>query len=274
MYRKYPICASSTHLFTDGSELPQKLITAIQVSTPQSLSNAYIYRITVNGSYLSVLIKENDTNLMLGNFYGQITQNQQTLLLTPLIPTVSGSITIGDASALAALSGTYYLTYANGRLEPSTVFCFTPPGVTALKYNDETATGYVSFSSTSINIVSVSPEINLAAKDPTIIASNNDVSATLGNCPTPLIKKINTVKPDSNGNIDIYGIIPIQISVGTGSVLKLDTVPELSFKELCPEKKKFYHQPITKIQHITPIYSKPQYPNGKHGTHPKYLWLI
>lgn len=238
MYRKYPICASSSHIFTNGVELPQKLITSIQITTLKSLSNIYIYRISVNNSYLSILLKENDTGLNVGNFYAQIVQNQQTIPLTPLLPQVSGSITIGDMTALSELNGTYYLDYENGRVEPSTVFCFVPPGVTAFTYNDSTATGYVTISSASVAVTVDSPEIGLSVKQPDLILSNNDFGASLANCPTPLIKKINTVSPNSSGNIDIYGIIPIKIDVGTGTQLQLSTVPELSFKDLCPEKRK------------------------------------
>jgi len=238
MYRKYPICASSSHIFTDGVELPQKLITSIQVTTLKSLSDVYIYRITVSDSYLSILLKENNTGLSIGNFYGQIQQNQQTLIMEPLISLASGSITIGDFTVLTSLTGTHYLDYKNGKLEPSTVFCFTPPGVTAFAYQDAKATGYVNISSASVVVSSSSPQINLSAKNPKTILSNNDLAASLANCPTPLIKKINTVLPDSNGNIDIYGVVPIQISVTDGVNLQLNTVPELTFKKLCPEKDK------------------------------------
>jgi hypothetical protein len=151
---------------------------------------------------------------------------------------VSGSITIGDAAVLNELSGTYYLDYTNGRIEPSTVFCFVPPGVTAFVYEGTKATGYVTLSSGSVNISNVTQQINLSVKNPNLILSNNDFGSALANCPTPLIKKINTVTPDANGNIDIYGIIPIKISVESGTQLQLDTVPELSFKALCPEKNK------------------------------------
>jgi hypothetical protein len=225
-------------VFTNGNELPQKLITAIQVTTVKALSNIFISRITVVNDYLSILLKENDTGLTIGNFYGQVQQNQQTLMMDPLTPLASGSITIGDAAALSSLNGTYYLDYQNGRLEPSTVFCFTPPGVTSLMYAGTKATGYVNISSASVTVVSDPPEIKLSAKNPDTILSNADLGAANGNCPTPIIKKINTVTPNEFGNIDIYGVIPIQINVASGTRLELTTVPELSFKDLCPERNK------------------------------------
>lgn len=236
MYRKYPIRGTSSHIFTDGVELPQALITSIQISVPYAYRDVYICKIFGKDGFVSILLKENLTNLVLGSFSGQITESNQLLTLDSLFPNVSGSITIGNAESVSSLNGSHYLTYNDGVLEGSTVFCFATPAVTSINVKDKVVTGFVSLIGENITFTENSQEILLSVTNPNVILSKNDFSGVFDNCNSPLIKKINTVTPDSNGNIDIYGILPVVISVSAGKI-EFDT-PTLTIPDVCPEKRK------------------------------------
>lgn len=236
MYRKYPLRATSTHLFTNGGALPQPLITSIQISTVFTQTDIYISKIYAKNGYVSVLLRDVSDGSALGSFSGAVTGQQQVLQLESLVNTMSGSITIGDPAAIDLINGVGYLSTADGRLEESTIFCFTPPGVTSFTHQGVSATGNIIFTGNNVAIAPISPNILLSVIDTTKILSRNDASGVYNNCRTPLIKKINTVTPDSNGNIDVYGISPIipGATPGTG-LISIDT-PSLTLPDFCPDK--------------------------------------
>lgn len=239
MYRKYPIRATSTYFFQNGQELPLSLISSIQVTTTYANRRVYISKVYAKSGYVSVLLREYATGIVLGSFQGVITQANQVLTLEPAIANVSGTITIGDPAAIDLLSGSGYFSPDNGLLEDSTVFVFTPPSVTSFIHNGDTATGHVVFTTltgSNVLIASLDPDVTFTVIDRTLIQTKNDFSASIGTCGTPLIKQINTVFPDSTGNIDIYGILPVGIEIGTG-IVGVGT-PTLTLNDFCPERNK------------------------------------
>lgn len=237
MYRKYPFRSTSTHLFTNSTELPQSLISSIQLTTIFSYRKIYINKIYAKDSFISILIREVDTNIVLGTFSGQITEGHQLLVLEPVVTEISGSITIGNPEAVALLNGAYYLSPTNGRLEDSTIFCFTPPAVRKITNNSDVATGFIKLAGTNLTFTENSYQILLSVINTTIILSKNDFSGQVSNCRTPLIKRINTVEPNNAGNIDVYTIDPIRLNLTNPNSLIFST-PGFTLLDACPEKKK------------------------------------
>jgi hypothetical protein len=154
---------------------------------------------------------------------------------SPAITFVSGNMTIGRASSFKGAEGVYYLN--NAEIEPSAVFCFTPPGVVKLVHETTTLTGLVttSVSSNMLQTITLPNTILFSVTNTNSIISNNEFSGDTNSCSTPIITKINTVSPDSSGNIDIYGIDPLSIAISTG---QFELVTALGITDVCPEKNK------------------------------------
>ena len=149
---------------------------------------------------------------------------------------LSGSITIGDKDALKLVTGANYLTSETGRIEDSTIFIYSPPAVRAITNKNDVVRGFATFTGENITITPSTEQFNLSVIDKNLVLSKNDYSGAYGNCTTPSIKRINSVFPDVGGNIDIYGVDPIAISIDTGKIQL--TTPELSLLDVCPEKNK------------------------------------
>lgn len=246
MYRKYPLRASCNLTFTNGRECSQELITSMQISTVYGVHDLYVTKIYVDPSYISVTINNYTDGTVVGCFAGKATQDFQVIPLQSNLSAISGNMTIGTLASLSKLTkGTYHLrdelnnlgSRDNGRIEDSVIFCFTPPGVTKITAKAKSVVGKVTtVKGDNLAITQVGfNEIKLSATNLDSIRSNDDFSGKYGNCNTPVIKRINTVYPDEDGNIDIYGIVPIVIDVVAGE-LQMDSGLELI--DVCPERDK------------------------------------
>lgn len=244
MYRTYPLRSTSSHTFTDGRKLPTSLIVGLQLTTLYTYRKLYIEKIYAKQNFVSILIREVDTNIVVGNFSGVVTDSYTVLSLDPVIKEISGTLTIGNPAAIDLINGVGLLNSIDGRIEDSTIFCFTPPAVTSIIHKDTAATGFITLSTENITITAALRNFSLEVINPNLILSRADIRAEYGNCNTPLIKKINTVEPDNNGNIDIYGIDPVTIAVGAHK-LGFDTTG-LTLVDICPEKQKL-SPPISDI---------------------------
>jgi hypothetical protein len=122
-------------------------------------------------------------------------------------------------------------------LEDSTITCFTRPGVTAITVKNERLTGILSILGDNITPTSFSHVLLLSVIDPTRILTKNNFSSSYGNCKTPLIQKINTVLPDEDGNIDIFGIQPVKITISSGKIVV--ALENVTLLDICPEKGDF-----------------------------------
>lgn len=235
MYRKYPFRGTSTHLFENGQVMPQELIVSAQISAPYAYRKIYVSKVYVKDKFVSIVINNYATGLALGSFSGVISSNFQTLLLEPYDNQVSGKIVIGPIVALESMYGANFFSSDNGLLEDSVIFCYTPPGITKLVHEDKEATGHIVIAPDNLTVTTEQPQLLLSVTDIALIESHNDLHGDLNNCLTPLIKKVNTVLPDEDGNIDIYGILPVTIDVDTAEV---ELVPGVTLDEVCPERLK------------------------------------
>lgn len=246
MYRKYPFRASCDLTFTDGRACPQELITSVQISTIYGHHTLFVSKIFVSSDFISVTINDYIDGAVLGCFSSKINSDYQAITLQPKVSYISGNMTVGLKTDLKKLpKGTYYLrneltntgSRDNGLLEDSAIFCFSSPAVTSIRVKNNTLTGKLTTAAGENTLVTspTSSEINLAVINTNLIKSNNDYSGVYGNCNTPIIKKINTVFPDVDGNIDIYGISPITIDVASG---ELSFESGLELVDICPEKNK------------------------------------
>ena len=139
---------------------------------------------------------------------------------------------MGRAATLASLNGMYFMEYNDGKIEDSLVFPYTPPtllGITANGLNP--ATGNVLFNLNNILATNGGSTVTLSIVDVTKVQSRGDTSSAYGNCATPNIYHINTVAPNSSGNIDLYGIEPVEVHVAGGTITV--NTGSLTLDQLC-----------------------------------------
>lgn len=235
MFRQYPLISSSKEVFTSGLPISQKLLAGISITTLYGQHDVYVSNITCKNNAVSASVIDNATGIMLGSFQAKLTSSYQEVAMIPNVNYASGFCVFGEMTDLINLNGSYNVSYESGRIEPSCVFCVTPPGVSGISYNGNTATGDVSFEFTNIKISGVQYGYILLLQviDPTkILGGIKNSSYT---CGTPIITDINGVTPDSNGNINLYSISPITLLVDTvGNKLSLGTVEDYTLDIACP----------------------------------------
>lgn len=252
MNRKYPIRSDMPCLCEDGSYLPQELITSMQLTTDYTNRELYISKVFTAAGYISVTISSNASGLVLGCFSAAVKSNFETIPLTPstLQYNISGSMTIGTLKSLETYQGARNLTFSNARIEDSLIFIFTPPGITNISkklpdivdlevfpiISEQALTGHITLLGDNVAISEQTPNITLSVINTASIKSLTDIGGKVNNCSTPIITHLNTVTPDVNGNIDIYGILPLKINIESGTLDFADTA--LTLDEVCPERKK------------------------------------
>lgn len=241
--RKYPLRATSAYTDTANKVLPLAIFSACRISTQYALSNVYIKKVYVSGDYINVTVVHRDAptsdptspEVVLGVFSGVITSDYQSLNLIATENYFSGFLTIGTLAAVRSVSGTFNFTFENGQIEDSLIFCYSRPGVTKLIHNSKELTGDAVFDLTNLLSTVASPDIDLTAINVTTILSIGDKDSGYGNCPNAAITRINTVSPNGSGNIDIYGITPVEIDILTG---KIKVNSNLTAAELCSKSTK------------------------------------
>ena len=235
MHRRYPLRADASCVSEQGNSMPLNLLSAARFLSDLSHMDVYIKKIVIDDNNINITINSGAT--CLGYFNGKITTDFQTLKLNPLVRYASGYITIGAKDALNDYQGSNTFTSSTAKFEDSLVVCKSPPAVSGIRVGDTVLTGMVKFTYDNINeVVDANAEtLNLSVDNVNLILSKNDVSSKLENCPTKYIGSVHGVQPDSNGNINIYGISPVTIQVGSGAV-KIAT-PAVGFEEVCQNKK-------------------------------------
>jgi len=224
-FRKYPIKQGMSFLADNGTVAPDDLIVNCSITTVYGNHRLYIRQIYHNGVSTRITIASVINDLVLGMFYGDVTEDFTTLTFIPFVRYISGSLTIGSASSLASIAHTLHFTKETSELEESTIFCYTHPAVTSVSDKKRTELrGDVNFG-TLTNIKKSKPIVGNTAitkfkvTNPSSVFNLADTSTFLENCPNPIIKKINGVLPypvggdtnlpENDGNIYIVGVNPI-----------------------------------------------------------------
>jgi len=227
-YRKYPLKATSNKT-EQGRVIPTALFVGARISTIAAYSHVYISKIVIKGSFINVTLMAED--ITLGYCEGNILQANTVLQVLPAQPFSGGVLVIGDPSCLKDFQGRHTLTFSSGELEESLVNCFTRPAVTSIKVGSTSLTGKITL---GLSNLSLSDSLQLSVTNPSLVMSNIDKCSSALNCPTHVVTGINTVKPDSWGNIDVYAVAPLTIqAIDHGISLDSPTIQE---KDLCPKE--------------------------------------
>lgn len=234
LFRKYPLRSSSNYISNEGVEIPLSLLSHIKITTKLDTSDVFISKIYVSGNYINITIAHkvsSSVNTYLGYFSATVTQDYQTVTMTPVQTYCSGTLILGLKDVLSTIQGINNLSYDNGKIEDSLIICAVLPAITSLKNRDKILTGDVTFKLDNITRILNSPTITLDVTDLTLVKSPMDKNAARLNCLTNTTKSINGVTPDNNGNIDIYAILPAKVSLLTNGVSF--STPGVALPDIC-----------------------------------------
>lgn len=237
-FRRYPLRADKSVVSTEGLSLPDDLFCAAQFTVPGWAQRLQLRRVYVREDYINILVScfNGATLTYIGYFDGNVTSDFTKLTFSSLDPGIFGMLTIGRASVLKSLNGFYNFANDTAMIEDSLVTYMTPPGVLSLLLPEGPMSGRISLEYSNIQQTPNPLAIQLDVLSKESIRAKNDKSAQFGTCRVNPIGSMNTVQPDSNGNIDIYGIAPLKIHVSAAG-LRFDIVG-VSRSELCAEDQR------------------------------------
>lgn len=245
LYRRFPIRQDSTLLSTSGLQLSDDVITGGRFTVSTTTTILFISSISFNNGLVKVVISTilpSDRFVVLGCASGQITEDYQRLIFTPLDSFFSGYIIMGLKSTIDSLNSTYEFTASNysegdnsARIEDSLVTRFSYPLVSSIESSDTTKTGAIALTYSNIKETpdAALPILNLTLIDKTGLYLTGDLSSAFDNCSNAGIKTINGVTPDANGNIDIYSIEPVELSINLITKSIGVKVKDLTLLKLC-----------------------------------------
>lgn len=231
--RDYPLRGLVPVLASDGVALPTALFCSAQFSVIPGYEQVFISRIYINGNYINIAVATLVGAVMtyIGFFSDTVTEDYQSLKMTPLVNFGYGSLMIGRKDALADFQGYHTFTSDAGLIEGSLITCVPVPNLSSLVYGTTKLTGRVGFNYVNVREIANTTELQLEVINKELVKAINDQSATFGNCPTTAIGSMNGVTPDVTGNIDIYGITPVEIHFTSGGISI--TVPSINRDTLC-----------------------------------------
>ena len=256
-FRKYPLKQSANLKSSAGYTVGDSLIVNASITSIYGRHRIYIKQIFFKDNIIRITIASVLNDLTLGCFTGEILGDDTTLILTPFVRNVSGTITVGSPESINSIDRALLFDFENSEFEESVIFCYTPPKVSSILDKKQTELrGYVNFGRL-INLTKTSNTEEKYAKFqatyPEAIFNPADQSTYLNNCPTPVIQNINGVFPSTPGgistsndwNIYIAGVKPI-IFYGIPGLLEGTTEPgtigldtgDLNIDSLCTLKHK------------------------------------
>lgn len=239
MYRRYPIRGDVSCTTALGEELPTQLIAGLQLTVPSTINTVFVYKVYAKGTYVSVSIADYATGLELGSFSGFVVSNFTSLKFLPRAGIVaSGKLVIGEIPATLQPETVLVFDKEATIIEDSCLLLLTPPAVTKIidKFGNF-CLGNVTTVLDNLTITTGSNTFTLVVVDKELTLSNNDFSGVYRNCKLPVITKINSVTPSPTGNIDIYGIVPLEITVDAPTA-KVSLVTDLEIPDVCPDLNK------------------------------------
>jgi hypothetical protein len=231
-HRQYPFRKGHGALDVYNNSMPIDLIVALRI-THTTTTNIHISKVVTNNGYVSVLFSAGETPVGAAN--GMISSSNQSLLIINFNGGIIGNVTIGNIDSTKPVE-TFLFNANNGLIEPSVVTILAAPNIKKLSIKGNDVKGVVTLSSKTVAI-NTNSTIDLSAIDPTSVFSRNDKSAKNLTCDNPTIAGINSVIPNTAGNIDIFGISPLAVTKETidgVTHIKLST-PELGLDKLCKQ---------------------------------------
>ena len=255
-FRNYPIRGGCSCVAVDGKPLPTDLIVGMRLAgTPEELKTAepFISRLVIKKQVVSLTVSVVLNGHPVALWYGNskvssdntaipLKFNSERLIGLPesdsnLVDHAGGgSLIIGNLQTVKDNEGSFEFEPSATLIELSCLVYTKPPGLRAVTVKGTKLTGDISVATDNVRAVKTAAtngyQWNLGILSPELVQSRQDRTSNRLTCNSNTIKQINTVTPDGSGNIDIFGIEPVHVSV-SGFGVALSTT-DLSFGSLCP----------------------------------------
>lgn len=267
-FRNYPIRGGCSCVTVDGKHLPTDFLVAAKLNSTylsdglpdgpdggiRGISNPFISRIAVHGRVVSLTVSMLFDSAPVALWYGraEITADNTAIPLefnsAMLGGAGGGSVVVGNMQTVLDNEGSFIFDTSSALLESSCHFVTPRPAVTAILVKDRRLTGHVLLATDNVSSSFSANEEecllftgasvpcraywNLGILSPELVASRRDRTVNRFTCATNAIKQINSVSPDGSGNIDIFGIVPVHVSVAAFGVTLATT--DVGFDTICP----------------------------------------
>jgi hypothetical protein len=230
--RQYPFRAGQGYIDFNNQSVPTDIIVGLRLTCVASDLDVYIDKIVTKNYVVGVSLS--GSNGPIGYASSLLTDSNQSILIKSYnTGGVIGNVTIGNLESAKSFQS-FKFNNTNGLVEGSCLSIIPPPAVTNLAIKGNYLTGRISLTSSSL-AVDASSTINISVIDPGAIQSRRDTNAEYLTCDNLIIGGINGVVPDSNNNINICAIAPLQITYTTinGISVWQFTTPGLDLTNLC-----------------------------------------
>lgn len=251
--RKYPLKAIVSAENSTSFTIPDPWFLGMRLNVPIGYHKVYIERIFLDNGFISVMLAcklvPTEATVILGSFSTALDIDYKNVYFSSLGYGVSGLLILGKVSDFSGYSGNYDFgaaTYAltTAQIEESLITVIPLPGLKSISCRGNKVTGNVTLALENIKKVTATNanDIHLNVINKTSLYSRLDKSFSFGNCNSPVIGSINSVEPDENGNIDIFGIKPVVITLLSEANHAVNgikvAVEDIAFKDLCRDNYK------------------------------------
>jgi hypothetical protein len=230
-HRQYPFKSGHGAVDSQNNILPTDLIVGLRLTCLSSDLEIYIEKIVTSKGKVSISFAGSSGSIGFAN--ALLVSSNQSVPIKNYNNGLIGNVVVGNIDS-AMPDQVFVFNETNGLVEPSTVLIVTAPEVSSIRVKNTNLTGQLTLVSNSINILAGN-NLSLSVINPSNIESRQDKSARYLTCTNNVISGINSVKPDSQGNIDIYAIAPLVINAVTiNDVPQLHlSTPDIELKQLC-----------------------------------------
>lgn len=244
-FRKYPF-RGDTHGLDQNLE-PLDLATIVDCKITildHAGTNPRIYmsKLLVKESKVFLEFKNNNDNKIVGYVSATIVQDYQVTNIQSVSGRVAGTVVFGLAEKLRNQQGVHTYNVEATRLEDRTIIILPAPNIKYINVvdglgNKHKINGHMTLTGDNVIVTTTNTnDIELRVEDPYFLS--NSGSLTSNTCGLPVILKLNSVYPDNTGNIDIYGIEPVQVAV-TAEGIQI-TTPNVTVDNICPQRNVLY----------------------------------
>lgn len=228
-FRSYPFRRDSDFVSSTGIQLPDSSIVDISASSVTGGETIYLTKFGKINNRVFVELRNNQNKSI--TFQIDAPKDYTTYFpsTTDYADYFYASVTLGIIAEIP--EGIH--SFSAVVVEDSLVYVYVRPAVLSISTEDTKAYGDIKLNLDNILANNTVQNIAFSVIDIDNILTRQDRSSSNDSCDTPVIKRINSVEPDENGNIDIYGIDPIVISVDSpNSTITMDMVG-LTLEDYC-----------------------------------------
>jgi hypothetical protein len=230
--RNYPLQGRRPLVDEAGVRASTAVLAAARFTVPAGVTGLYFQQVRHSGRSFSALVHRLPEDRPVGYFGVVVDRDFQPVELAVLEPGFFGRVVLGPLSAFDGASGLHTFSPEIGRVEDSLVIPVPAPPVTGLRLGNHVLSGRVGLAYVNVREAIDAWTITLDVPNRSQVLAVNDRSVRYGTCGFPAVGGLNGVAPDAAGNIDLYGILPLVVTVTADGQISA-TIPGMTRDDLC-----------------------------------------